>query len=190
MEFSEIGLENVGFSEPYIPVNEEASNKKEISAKFTLNSDCRLEYNTGSDNNDKSFELIFHSVKDSDSDFYYQCNSAPLKNKNEGNCNYDGYAFFESKGYYKYSDYNPINNNNKFNLDFSSLQGNQFYYYGTDIIGRIYDTNYYISEEGSGILLVYSPSTNEKQISNIYPNEKIATALSDCKFINIEIAEN
>ena len=190
VEFSEIGIENVGFSEPYIPENEDNSNNKEISAKFTLNGNCRLDYNTGSDNNDKSFELRFQNVKDSDLQFYYQCNSAPLKNKNEGICNYDFYAFFDSKGYYKYSDYNPINNNNKFNLDFSSLPGNQFYYYGTDLIGRIYDSNYYISEEGSGVLLVYSPSTNEKQISKIYPNEKFTTALSDCKFIDIEIVKD
>ena len=190
VEFSEIGIENVGFSEPYIPENEDNSNNKEISAKFTLNGNCRLDYNTGSDNNDKSFELRFQNVKDSDLQFYYQCNSAPLKNKNEGICNYDFYALVDSKGYYKYSDYNPINNNNKFNLDFSSLPGNQFYYYGTDLIGRIYDSNYYISEEGSGVLLIYMPSTNEKSISKIYPNEKITTALSDCKFIDIEIVKD
>ena len=183
VEFSEIGIENIGFSEPYIPENDDSSNNNEISAKFTLNEDCRLKYNTGSDNNDKSFEVRFKNIEDSKSEFYYQCNLAPLKNKNEGICNYDFYAFFKPNGYYKYYYYNPLNNNNKFNLDFSSLPENQFYYYGSDYIGCIYNETYYISEEGSGILLLYEPSTDERKISKIYPNKNILTALSDCQYI-------
>ena len=189
IEFAEIGIEDVYFSEPYIPTN---STEKEISVKFNINEDCRFRYNTGNNDNEESFEMNFKSV-DSDSDFYYQCNKAPLKNKNEGICNLDWQSlYYNKKGYYKYINYQSLNKNNKFNLDFSSLQNNQFYFYGADFINKIYKTSeYYVSEEDSGILLIYHPGSEEpSSFSKIYPNKNVETSLSDCKYIDIEITKD
>ena len=190
VEFSEIGIEKVGFSEPYIPKNDDTSNNDEISAKFTLNGDCRLKYETGIDDNEKSFAILFQNVKDSNSQFYYQCNFAHIKNKSEGICNYNYNAIKNPRGYYEYYYYNSLNNENEINLNFSSLPKNQFYYYGADYIDSINNENYYISEEGSGILLLYSPYAKEIQISRIYPNKNSSTALSNCKFIPVNFKED
>ena len=183
VEFSQIGIENVAFAEPFIPENENSSNSNEISVKFTLDETCRLKYTTTNDNYDNSFEMRFKNVENSTLQIYYQCNLSPINDRNEGICNYDFNVFFNSRGYYKYYNYNSLHNNNKFNLDFSSLQNNQFYYYGTDYIGCLYKENYYISEEGSGILLLYEPTTDEKIISKIYPNKNILKELNDCKIL-------
>ena len=98
---------------------------------------------------------------------------------------------YEPKGYYKYKNYESIKNENKYNLDFSSLPENQFYYYGVDYIDYIYDYDYYISEKGSGILLCYYTENDDyRLVSNIYPNENIETALSNCTIISEKIEEN
>ena len=44
VEFAQIGIEKVGFSEPYIPDN---STEKEISLKFTPSEDCKLRFSSG-----------------------------------------------------------------------------------------------------------------------------------------------
>ena len=77
-------------------------------------------------------------------------------NKSEGICAYDFNNAFGIKGYYKYKNYSSIRNENEYNLDFSSLsKNNQFYFYGTDYINYMYEYYYFISEEGSGIILYY-----------------------------------
>ena len=186
VEFAEIGIENVAFSEPYIPNN---STEKEFSTKLFFNEDCKFSYNTGADDNEESFEMNFKSI-DSNSNFYYQCNKAPLKDKNEGICNFNLESFFNKKGYYSYSDYVSLKKNNTFNLDFSSLPNKQFYFYGSDYIDNVYEENkdYYISEDGSGILLFYENMTGEyKEIPKIYPNKNVKTSLSNCIAIETEM---
>ena len=66
VEFGEIGIEKVAFSEPYIPDNNSTS--KNISATFTLNENCNLEFNTGIDEIKETFELHFQNVDSSDSE--------------------------------------------------------------------------------------------------------------------------
>ena len=186
VEFAEINIENVAFSEPYIPNN---STEKEFSTQMTLNGDCKITYNTGTDDNEESFEMNFKGL-DSDSNFYYQCNKAPSKGKNEGVCNYNLESLHNYKGYYKYNDYTSLKKNNIFNLDFSSLPNKQFYFYGTDYIDNVYEENYhyYISEVGSGILLIYFNKTEDyKEIPNIYPNKNNETHLSNCIPIETEM---
>ena len=98
--------------------------------------------------------MNFKSI-DSNSNFYYQCNKAPLKDKDEGICNYNIESLCNKKGYYNYADYASLKNNNIFNLDFSSLPNKRFYYYGSDYIDNVYEenTDYYISEDGSGNII-------------------------------------
>ena len=59
---------------------------------------------------------------------------------------------------------------------------NQFYYYGIDYIN--YENNYYISEEGSGILLYYEINDDYLSlVSKIYTNINLGIILSNCSFI-------
>ena len=59
IEFGEINIENIAFSEPYIE-SEEDLEEKEISLKLNLRDDCRFEYivENGDDYED-SFEMYF-----------------------------------------------------------------------------------------------------------------------------------
>ena len=156
IEFGEIGIEKISFSEPYIPEKNTTTSKK-IDAKFSLKQDYSFEFNTGNEEIEESFKLYFQNVDYPDSEFYYQCGLSPLgNNKSEDICVYDFNNAFGIKGYYKYKNYSSIRNENEYNLDFSSLsKNNQFYFYGTDYINYMYEYYYFISEEGSGIILYY-----------------------------------
>ena len=188
VEFAQIGIEKVGFSEPYIPDN---STEKEISLKFTPSEDCKLRFSSGSTDIENSFEMKFKNTKSSDSSFYYQCGLEPLKNNNEGVCSYAAESIYNEKGYYTYSDYLSLQKNNLLQFDFSSFQNQQFYYYGADYIDPLYGEDYYISEEGSKIILYFEAYSDEDDnfVSLIYPNKKSTTPLSNCKAINISDAE-
>ena len=189
--FGEISVERVSFSEPYIPENNATTSKK-INAIFTQKDNCYLEFNIGMEEIKDSFKLFFQNVEKPDSEFYYQCNLSPEVNtKNEGTCNYDMGNIFSAKGYYKYKNYSSIRNENEYNFNFSSLpKNNQFYYYGIDYIDYIYENFYFVSEEGSSILLYYESDDDLGLASNIYPNENIKTSLSDCKIIPEKISTN
>ena len=188
VEFAQIGIEQVGFSEPYIPDN---STEKEISLKFTPSEDCKLRFSSGSTDIENSFEMKFKNTKSSDSSFYYQCGLEPLKNNNEGVCSYIAESIYNEKGYYTYSDYLSLQKNNLLQFDFSSFQNQQFYYYGADYIDPLYGEDYYVSEEGSKIFLYFKAISDEDDdfVSLIYPNKKSTTPLSNCKAINISDAE-
>ena len=188
VEFAQIGIEQVGFSEPYIPDN---STEKEISLKFTPSEDCKLRFSSGSTDIENSFEMKFKNTKSSDSSFYYQCGLEPLKNNNEGVCSYAAESIYNEKGYYTYSDYLSLQKNNLLQFDFSSFQNQQFYYYGADYIDPLYGEDYYVSEEGSKIFLYFKAISDEDDdfVSLIYPNKKSTTPLSNCKAINISDAE-
>lgn len=188
VEFAQIGIEQVGFSEPYIPDN---STEKEISLKFTPSEDCKLRFSSGSTDIENSFEMKFKNTKSSDSSFYYQCGLEPLKNNNEGVCSYIAESIYNEKGYYTYSDYLSLQKNNLLQFDFSSFQNQQFYYYGADYIDPLYGEDYYVSEEGSKIFLYFEAISDEDDdfVSLIYPNKKSTTPLSNCKAINISDAE-
>ena len=185
VEFAQIGIEKVGFSEPYIPDN---STEKEISVKFTPSEDCKLRFNSNSSDIENSFEMKFKNIKSSDSNFYYQCGLEPLKNSNEGICSYDANSIYNEKGYYTYSDYLSLQKKNLFQFDFSSLQNQQFYYYGADYIDPFYGKDYYISEEGSKIFLYFQALSDEDDnfVSLIYPNKERTTPLSNCKSIRLD----
>ena len=184
VEFAQIGIEKVGFSEPYIPDN---STEKEISLKLIPSGDCKFRFSSVSTDIESSFEMNFKNTKSSDSSFYYQCGLEPLKNSNEGICSYDANSMYNEKGYYRYSDYLSLQKNNVLNFDFSSFQNQQFYYYGADYIDPLYGEDYYISEEGSKIILYFEAISDEDDdfVSLIYPNKDRTTPLSNCKIMRI-----
>ena len=90
------------------------------------------------------------------------------------------------KGIYKYEDYNPIFKNNSFIIEFNASSDRQFYFIQYDLIFNVYIgvNDYYISEEGSGILLHYFPFSNETKFeSNIYINNESQKKIKNCEAI-------
>ena len=188
IEFGQINIENIAFSEPYIETSEDPA-KKEISVNLKLREDCRYEY-TGVNNGDydEPFEIY---LKGDNGTFYYQCNKAPFLDSTKGICNYDLASFnINEKGIYKYDHYNPIFKDNTFNIQFSSNSDKQFDYYQYDTLLNVYTgiINYYISEEGSGILISSLPfSENHPNfISNIYTNNDTKKLIKNCEAIKFD----
>ena len=184
IEFGEINIENVAFSEPYIE-SEEDSEIKEISVKLSIRDDCRFEYiGVNEDDYNESFELYF---KSNNNIFYYQCNKDSYLNSNKGICNFDLESYnFNEKGIYSYDYYKPLLKNNFFDIEFATDSDKHFYFYQYDILLNIYIgvNDYYISEEGSGIMLTYIPSSDEsKFISNIYINNDTNKIFKNCEAI-------
>ena len=128
IQFGQIGIEKIGFSEPYIESN---STEKEIDVKFQFNENCKLKFNVEENNTeDDYFEMTFMGVDSPYDDFYYQCGIPKINDKKEGVCNYElADLYYNHKGYYKFKDYQSLKINNIFNLDFSDLPQNQIYFY-------------------------------------------------------------
>ena len=191
IEFAEIGIENVAFSEPYIEDENNLSTGKDISTKMTIQGDCKLKYTTESNNYEDSFEINFKHTDIDYSNYYYQCSKDPTNKGNSGLCSFEFKSFIENeKGYYQYKNYSALKNDkNTFSFDFSSLNNKRFYYYGADYIDNYYLANkeFYVSEEGSGMILYYESLTYDSNlVSKIYPNKNTNTALSNCKLVEIE----
>jgi cathepsin B len=187
IEFGQINIERIGFSEPYIAGNEE---KKDISVKLNLKEDCTLKYTSNSNiANDNSFELYF--TGESNDKFYYQCGIDYGENK-DSICTYSNYYFKNNKGYYTYTDYQPLKTKNTFNIDFSSMPEKKFYYYGMDYIDALYGENYFYSEDKTFILLIlqYYNEDDNSLVSKIYPNINTKTPLSDCSLFDVNGRDN
>ena len=187
IEFNEIGIENVAFSDPYFET--ETSESKTITAKMKLEEDCKISYTTDSNNYDDNFELNF-KAQNSDNNFYYQCGKDPKEER--GICSFSFETFNNNGiGYYQYNNHSPLRTNNKISLNLDSFDQKRFNYYGGDYISYIYlddGENYYVSGEGSEITLLYSSnSQNVNSNLNIYPNENTQTSLKNCKVSNVEI---
>ena len=187
IEFGQINIENVVFSEPYIEAEEDPE-EKEISVKLNLRDDCRFEYIVQNDDDyEEPFEMYF---KGENGTFYYQCNKAPFLDSTKGICNFDLESYnVNQKGIYKYEDSNLIFKNNLFNIEFNPDSDKQFYYNQYDLLLNVYIGvhNYYISEEGSGIILTYIPFSNESKFeSNIYINNETKKIIKNCEeFMNL-----
>jgi cathepsin B len=175
IEFAEIGIEAVSFSQPYIEDNSPA---KDISITFTkVNEYCN--YYFTSTNSENYFEMFFNN---NDLKTYFQCGSSPKSDgkNNEGICSMSQRSLLNERGTYKYSDYNTLLNQDKYTLNFASGPLKEFQYYGADTVVAYSDI--YISESGSTITLPFGPVDEESvDYPNIYPNEKVNTPLSDCK---------
>lgn len=169
IEFGQIGVESVAFSDPYIPIDEK-NNGENIDVDLFLNEDCKFKFETNLNKKEGDyFEMNFKGVNPPHDKFYYQCSFNSFKNS--GECFIDFDFFDNYKGYYAFNDYHSLKTNNTFNLNFSDLSQNKFLYYGTDYIDGVYDYNLYVSEERSTIVLSF---INKKQDdtfkTNIYPN--------------------
>ena len=170
IEFGQIGVERITFSEPYIQSN---STEKEINVNLIINDECKFKFDTNLDidgSQEDYFEMNFINVDFPENNLYYQCGFPFLKTKNEGICELDRFSYKKFKGYYQLSEYQSLKVNNTFNLNFTNLSGNKFLFYGEDYIDTAYDDNLYVSGEKSSIVVrVYNYSEDNRLISNIYP---------------------
>ena len=193
VEFGEIEIENVAFSEPYIEAD--STSAEDISAKMTLQDDCRITYLTESNNYENSFELNFDNVNSNENiNFYFQCGKDPSVKETAGICSYNFASLYAEKGYYRYKNSSILkSNNNELTLDFDSWNQNQFYYYGADFIDSIYvstDT-FYVSQSSSTISLIFSSFSGDTNlVSKIYPNKEVTSSFSNCKLTDIEIEKD
>ena len=183
IEFCEIEIEKVAMSEPYI--ENESTYKGEISAKMTLEEDCRITYSTEL-NISENFEINFDNEqsKENNKNFHFQCGQDYI-------CFYNFASLCVEKGYFTYKNSSMLKSNNKLILDFSSFNQNKFYYYGVDFIDSTNKEtdSFYVSQSGSGITLLFKSftGTDTNLVSKIYPNQNISTPFSNCKLSDIKI---
>ena len=183
IEFGQIGIERVAFSEPYII--QESEMKKNIDVSFyniTDTCDLILTNNSLIEQWNDTLEINF---RNNNSDiFYYQCNKNNLLNKTEINCFYENANINLKKGIYEFNTWKSIGKNNIFNLD-ETFNQKKFNFYGYNNLNYLISKNIFISKAGSMIILNNIPNQkNEINIPKIYPNINSNIELSNCKIIN------
>ena len=181
VEFGNIGVEAVAFSEPYM--HKEVDNTTDIPIKYdSFDGKCNLEVSTTSLNSwQNTLDIGFKNTK-TNRPYNFQCSSVDLVDGKSNVCYYEYYNFFADKGSYNYSYYKSLGEENTFSLD-TSLTTKEFYYYGYDEIYPIFSLDLYISQEGSKILFLYYTEDDEINLPPIYANENSDVALSDCKYL-------
>ena len=184
VEFGQIGVENIAFSEPYI--TDEGINPVNLTVSFkSIQENCDMNvYTTSSyEKWESSLDLLF-KLENGSKEFNFQCSttSIPFKGK-ELKCYYQRQNYFANKGVYQLVGYNSLGEKNNFILD-DSFNKISFTYYGIDTIMPIfqYYQYFFISEEGSRIAFYYdeSQNLNQEYFSPIYPSKYDEWALSDC----------
>ena len=185
IEFGQIGVEQVAFSEPYFHKEGVTPNELPVSLD-DIDGECNLKVSTTSSYSlwENTLDLNFKNEKSNW--FNFQCSPTTLPQQGKQiKCYYDYYTcfFYSYKGTYKLVDSSSLGEENKFNLDSASSELS-FNYYGYDYLGPYYLNNFYlfISEEGSRILFYYEPNQeDEDTLPPIYPNTKTGVKpLSDC----------
>ena len=182
VEFGNIGVEAVGFSEPYI--HKDIIYPTNISIKYdSLDEECTLQVTTTAslDSWQNTLDIGFKNNQ-TNKPFNFQCSSVDLVQGKTNKCYFEYYNFFADKGTYKYSYFGSLGDENTFSLD-TTLKSKEFYYYGLDEIYPIYSEYLYISQEGSKILFIYYGDEENIDIPPIYANEDSDVALSDCNYL-------
>ena len=189
IEFGQIGIETVSFSEPDIRNSTES---KEISINLESiveNTNCYINFTMDSDDGDleNNFEVIFKNNRNEDK-LYYYCGIVPLMNKSSHICLLD-LAHLGDFGNYELYDYSSLEKenkikliNNKFTIDLSE--------HFTTILNSISQKQrFYISENGSKILFI-SYNCDECVLNRkIYPNID-SNPFEDCQQINFNNIES
>jgi hypothetical protein len=186
IEFGQVGIEKVAFAEPYFH-KENVTEKKHISVNFVEQDEiCRIQVKTNSNTSDlvNTLEIRFRN-EERLNDYTYHCNKVILKTKGEVViCYYERWNFFAYKGIYKFHSFSSLGDENEFVLDegFKNMQFNNLGY--DEIFSEIYEY-YFISDEGSRILMYYYPNREdeEKILPTIYADFDLVNPLSNCHII-------
>jgi hypothetical protein len=189
IEFGQVGVETVSFSEPYIISN--STESKEISVKLDSiveKANCYINYTMDSYDEDleTSFELIFKNNNKSEDKLYYYCGIVPLMNKPSHICLSNIYNL-GSFGTYELYQYSSLRKENKIKLINNKFKINLTEFFITILYKN--NTKLYVSESGSKILIM-SYNCNECVFKyNIYPNAD-SNPFEDCKQINFNNLES
>ena len=183
VEFGQIGVEKIAFSEPYIPEEDITPVNFTVSLEsFEPSCDIKIYSSSSYEKWKNSLDLLF-KLEGGEKDFNFQCSATniPLKGK-EIKCYYQRQDYFAPKGVYQLVGSNSLGDNNNFILD-DSFNNISFTFYGIDDIIPIfpYYQYFFISEEKDRITFYYeSENLNQNDFSPIYPSEDDERALSDC----------
>ena len=188
IEFGQIGVETVSFSEPYIISN--STELKEISVNlvsFVEKTNCYINYTMDSYDKDleTNFELIFKNNKNEDK-LYYYCGIVTLMNKPSHICLSNIYNI-SSFGAYELYQYSSLGKENKIKLINNKFKINLAEFFIT--ILDLLNTKLYVSEIGSKILIMSYNCDECVFKCNIYPNSD-SNPFEDCKQINFNNLES
>ena len=193
IEFGQVGVEQVAFSEPYI--KEEVIDPKEVTVSFdSISDECIIKLKTTSTLEDweNTLELNFTDSVSLKS-FNHQCGTTSFPQQGKKlNCYYEYWSLLKNKGVYEFKASQSLGSENIFKLD-DSFEGLNFTFWGNDllapIIPQLNSQTFYVSEEGSKIIFSYiTVSEDKSKISPIY-GPKSEKALSDCHKIQFEDEE-
>ena len=193
IEFGQVGVEQVAFSEPYI--KEEVIDPKEVTVSFdSISDECIIKLKTTSTLEDweNTLELNFTDSV-SQKSFNHQCGTTSFPQQGKKlNCYYEYWNCLKNKGVYEFKASQSLGSENKFKLD-ESFEGLKFTFWGNDllapIIPQLNSQIFYVSEEGSKIIFYYvNVSEDKSKISPIY-GPKSEKALSDCHKIQFQDEE-
>ena len=183
IEFGQIGIEKIAFSEPYITKESEIKKNIDISFdKITDTCDLIITNNSLIDEWNDTLEINFKNDNPNNK-FYYQCNTNKLINKTGMNCYYENANINLQKGSYEFETWKSLGKNNIFNLD-ETFKDKKFNFYGYNKLDYLVSKNVYISKKGSQIMLNNIPNQkNEMIIPKIYSNINASIELSNCRKI-------
>ena len=185
VEFGQIGVERVCFSEPYLP---DISNiKSNIFVNLDINENCEIIITNSTSNFSNNLDELKNSIeinfKNNYSNYYYQCGIANLYSENKFYCFGTDY-YYQMKGEYKFDYIISIGTENNIQ---STFKKNELTYYGLDFIYPNYHCDFYVSEEGSKIIFYYySYNKDDRLLTNIYPNLNTTTKLLNCHRIILQ----
>ena len=190
IEFGQIGIENVAFSEPYI----EQEGKIPYEIKLTYNKikeNCDLDISYKEDDLNKwenTLDINFRS-EDDKNEFNIQCGVMSSVNiPKRFACYYEEKYINYPIQKYKYKGYQSFGNDNRFTFE-STSQIKDFTFYGYQHIYSNQELNkiFFVSEEGSkAILFFQQDEVGKDYLPPIYANYKSSTPLSDCKKLIIQ----
>jgi hypothetical protein len=182
IEFGQIGIERVAFSEPYI--KNESDIPKNVNISFVnITDSCELIISNISSIDEWYDSLEIKYQNDNKNDFYYFCSKNDILNESDINCYYEKTQYFLEKGFYNFNSWKSLGKKNLFNLDLS-FQEKEFYFFGYDKLDILVSKDIYISKNGSAILLNYIPNEkDEENIPKIYSSIYSNKELRNCKKI-------
>ena len=181
IEFGQVEVENIAFSEPYIEEKEEDS--KEIDLKLnSISNYCDLNISTNSSLEDWKSPLFIRFVDLAGEKYFnYICGVNTLINESKIiNCDYETQKIIISNGKYKFKDFESLGKENTFISD-NSFSEASFDIYGINSIEGSSDYPLYVSEKGSRITFNYIIRGIDDSIPSLYINAKNLTPLKNCR---------
>ena len=182
VEFGNIGVEAVAFSDPYL--HKEIEDPINIEIAFdSMDEECTLQVTTNASLDDwvNTLDIGFKNTQ-TDRPFNFQCSSVEIPEEKRNVCYFEYFNFWAPKGIYKYNYHKSLGDENSFTLD-SALTSKDFQFFGFDELYPIYTYDIYISQEGSKVVFLYYGEDDEISLPPIYANEYSETPLSDCQYV-------